>query len=129
MMLDRALLRNLPTTRSLNSFVTFVPGVATSSNDVVFEPALVSFPIFGGRPLEGRVTIDGTPVTAGPDGGQGGHYIVGSIQEVAITTSGRLGEAENAGAAGQRRPPGRRQRVSRIAFKWPGTRPAWCATT
>src|SRR4051812_45196812 len=48
-------LSSLPTVRSYNALLGFVPGVVTSTNDVVNGTAATAFPIHGGRANEGRL--------------------------------------------------------------------------
>src|SRR5215471_1878529 len=51
--LGNDLVRAIPTVRSYNALVPLIPGVVTSSNDVVTGTATTSFPIHGGRSNEG----------------------------------------------------------------------------
>jgi Carboxypeptidase regulatory-like domain len=97
--LGQDVIRSIPTVRSYNALLVLVPGVATSVNDIVSGTATTSFPIHGGRTNEGRLLIDGLNVGSPPSGNSATSYVVdtGQAQEVTITTSGGLGEAETAG--------------------------------
>ena len=79
--------------------VVVVPGVVTNLNDTVTGTATTQFPIHGGRNNEGRMTIDGLNIGNPIGGNQPPQYSadIGNAQEVTFTTSGGLGEAENAG--------------------------------
>jgi hypothetical protein len=91
--------RSLPTARSYNALLAFVPGVVTSSTDLVTGPAAISFPFHGGRQNEGRLLLDGLNVGSPPSGNSATTYDVdvGQAQEVTFTMSGGLGEWETAG--------------------------------
>ena len=89
----------LPTVRSYNSLLVLVPGITTNVNDVVTGPATASFPVHGGRANEGRLMVDGLTIGSPPNGNSATTYVfdVGKSEEVAVTTSGALGEEETAG--------------------------------
>ena len=93
------IVRSLPTARGYNALLVLVPGVVTNNNDTVMSPAATSFPIHGGRSLEGRLLLDGLTVGSPPAGNSATIYDVdvGHAQEVTFTTSGGLGEVETAG--------------------------------
>ena len=76
-----------------------VPGVVTTSNDVVTGTATTSFPIHGGRTNEGRLTLDGLNIGSPPSGNSATSYVVdaGASQEVTFATATALGETETAG--------------------------------
>src|SRR6185503_8917968 len=92
-------LRAIPTVRSYNALVGVVPGVVTNTNDVATGTATTQFPIHGGRNNEGRMTIDGLNIGNPIGGNQPPGYVadIGNSQEITFTTSGGLGESENAG--------------------------------
>src|SRR2546428_2554776 len=92
-------LRSIPSVRSYNAMVVVVPGVVTNLNDTVTGTATTQFPIHGGRNNEGRMTIDGLNIGNPVGGNQPPQYSadIGNAQEVTFTTSGGLGESENAG--------------------------------
>jgi len=92
-------LQSIPSVRSYNALVVVVPGVVTNLNDTVTGTATTQFPIHGGRNNEGRMTIDGLNIGNPVGGNQPPQYVadIGNSQEVTFTTSGGLGESENAG--------------------------------
>jgi hypothetical protein len=92
-------LQSIPSVRSYNALVVVVPGVVTNLNDTVTGTATTQFPIHGGRNNEGRMTIDGLNIGNPVGGNQPPQYVadIGNAQEVTFTTSGGLGESENAG--------------------------------
>ena len=82
--------------------MTLMPNtvVATgAASDVQVVPGMVVFGGAGGRSNEGRLQLDGISVGSAFNGGGVSAYIadVGNAQEVAMTTSGGLGEAEVGG--------------------------------
>jgi hypothetical protein len=89
----------LPTARSYNALVALVPGVLTSTNDIVSGTATTSFPIHGGRVNEGRLTLDGLNVGSPPSGNSATSYVVdtGNADEITFTTGGAVGESETSG--------------------------------
>src|SRR5438093_4212739 len=97
--LSTDVLRSIPSVRSYNAMVVVVPGVVTNLNDTVTGTATTQFPIHGGRNNEGRMTIDGLNIGNPVGGNQPPQYSadIGNSQEVTFTTSGGLGESENAG--------------------------------
>jgi hypothetical protein len=97
--LTGGVIRTLPTARSYNALLVLVPGVVTSTNDIVMGPASTSFPMHGGRQTEGRLLVDGFNIGSPPSGNSATTYDVdvGQAQEVTFTTSGGLGESETAG--------------------------------
>lgn len=104
------LIAELPVARNIQNVVTLIPGMNVTGNlDVggLRGGAEVSnFNAHGGRADDGRLLVDGMNV-GGPTGGAGANsggggtsYFqpdVGNAQEVAVTTSGALGEAESGG--------------------------------
>ena len=90
--------RGIPTARGYNALLVLIPGVLTSTNNVVTETASTSFPIHGGRVNEGRLSVDGLTVGSPPSGNSATSYAidVGSAQEITFSRGG-LGEAETAG--------------------------------
>ena len=69
-------IRSLPTARSYNALLVLVPGVATTSNDIVTGTATTSFPVHGGRTNEGRLTLDGLNIGSPPSGNSATSYVV-----------------------------------------------------
>jgi hypothetical protein len=93
------LIRAIPTARSYNALVVLIPGVTTTTNDVVTGTAATAFPIHGGRVNEGRLLLDGLTVGSPPSGNSATSYSfdTGQAQEVTFVTTGALGESETAG--------------------------------
>ncbi len=97
--LDNDTMRNLPSVRSYSYLLTAVPGVQTNNNNVNTGPVFAIFPVHGGRGVESRLTVDGLNISNPPGGNQPSNYVadIGNAQEVTMTSSGGLGEAETAG--------------------------------
>ena len=93
------IVKALPTVRSYNALVVFIPGVVTSSNDIVAGTSSTQFPIHGGRGNEGRLTIDGLTVGSPSVGNSPTSYVVdaGATEEVTFASAGGLGETETGG--------------------------------
>jgi hypothetical protein len=96
------LITSVPSARSYAGLMTLMPNtvVATgAASDVQVVPGMVVFGGAGGRSNEGRLQLDGISVGSAFNGGGVSAYIadVGNAQEVAMTTSGGLGEAEVGG--------------------------------
>ena len=93
------LIRSIPSARSYNALLPLVPGVVTSSNDVVTGTATASFPIYGGRVSDGRLLLDGLTVGSAPAGNSATSYVVdvGAAQEVTFASAGASGDVETAG--------------------------------
>jgi hypothetical protein len=96
------LITAIPSARSYAGLMTLMPNtvVATgAASDVQVVPGMVVFGGAGGRKNEGRLQLDGISVGSAFNGGGVSAYIadVGNAQEVALTTSGGLGEAEVGG--------------------------------
>src|SRR5229473_1075353 len=96
------LLANVPTARSWYATVMLIPAIATqagTSSDVQVTPQMTVFGGTGGRANEGRMQVDGLNTGAALNGGGVSTYIadIGNAQEVALTTSGGLGEVEVGG--------------------------------
>src|SRR3954454_13818188 len=98
------LITAFPAARAYAGLMTLMPNtvVATGgASDVQVVPGMVVFGGAGGRSNEGRLQLDGISVGSAFNGGGVSAYIadVGNAQEVAMTTSGGLGEAEVGGPA------------------------------
>ena len=89
----------LPTVRSsYNALVVLMPGVVTTTNDVVTGTTTMQFPLHGGRANEGRLTIDGVPVAGASSNSPTGFSMdAGVAEEVTFAVAGGLGETETAG--------------------------------
>ena len=98
------LITAIPSARAYAGLMTLMPNtvVATgSASDVQVVPGMVVFGSAGGRSNEGRLQLDGISVGSAFNGAGVSAYIadVGNAQEIAMTTSGGLGEAEVGGPA------------------------------
>jgi hypothetical protein len=104
--LDREVIRDIPTSRQYYSVAALVPGMVVSNQTQdVGGSATISTPdyvIHGGRLGDGRLTVDGLSVgSARSSGANRSMYVVnvGVAQETTVTTSGGLAEAETSGVA------------------------------
>jgi hypothetical protein len=102
--LDKEVIAAIPTARLYHSLATLIPGVTISGNQDVGGtrgPLTVTFSMRGGPGNEGRLTVDGLSLGAALNGTGVSYTVadVGNAQEVVFSTSGSLGEAENAGPA------------------------------
>jgi hypothetical protein len=97
--LDNETMRALPSVRSYSYLLTTVPGLQTNINNVNTGPVFAIFPIYGGRGVESRLTVEGLNISNPPGGNQPPNYVadIGNAAEVTMTTSGGLGESETAG--------------------------------
>ncbi len=97
--LDNETMRGLPSVRSYSYLLTTVPGLQTNNNNVNTGPVFAIFPIYGGRGVESRLTVDGLNVSNPPGGNQPPNFVadIGNAAEVTMVTSGGLGESETAG--------------------------------
>ena len=96
------LITAIPSARAYASLMQLMPGTVTATgaaSDVQVVPGMVVFGSAGGRSNEGRLQLDGISVGSAFNGAGVSAYIadVGNAQEVAMTTSGGLGEAEVGG--------------------------------
>jgi len=99
--LSSDVVNQLPSTRGYNALVQLIPSITSStSNQVQITPTIQFFSSHGGRTNEGRVLLDGLQVGAAVNGAGTGLYMpdTGSAQEVSVSLSGGLGEAEAGGA-------------------------------
>ena len=102
MVLDNDIISAIPSSRSYNNLIQLIPNSvnqAGAPTDVQVVPGMVVFGGFGGRSNEGRVNVDGISVGSAFNGAGVSSYIadVGNAREIAMTTSGGLGEAEGGG--------------------------------
>jgi hypothetical protein len=91
--------KELPTVRGYNALVVLIPGVVTSSNDIVTGTSTTQFPIHGGRGNEGRLALDGLIVGSAPVANSPTSYVVdtGATEEVTFANASGLGETETGG--------------------------------
>jgi hypothetical protein len=97
---DRDALTAIPSSRTFHNIAALVPGITTSgSQDVggIVGPSVVTFSAYGGRGGEGRLQVDGVGVGGNTAGSS--YYVadITNAQEISITTSGGMGEAEVGG--------------------------------
>jgi hypothetical protein len=98
--LGAEVVKALPTVRGYNALVVLMPGVVSTTNDVVTGTTTVQFPLHGGRANEGRLTIDGVPVAGASSNSPTGFAMdAGVADEVTFAVAGGLGETETAGLA------------------------------
>ena len=104
MVLDNDMISAIPSSRSYNNLIQLIPNSvnqAGAPTDVQVVPGMVVFGGFGGRSNEGRVNVDGISVGSAFNGAGVSSYIadVANAREIAMTTTGGLGEAEGGGPA------------------------------
>jgi len=97
--LSTDVIKTLPVTRSYDSILTAVPSVTGGNLDVTLTPTMRIFTAHGGRGNEGNMALDGLNVGAAFNGGGVSGYILdtANAQEIQMSLSGGLGEAEKGG--------------------------------
>jgi hypothetical protein len=100
--LSSDVLNSLPATRSYSAVLAAVPGLQVQNNanlGAAQTPGMSMFTANGGRANEGRMMIDGLNVAAPFNGGGVSTFIydIANAEEMQVTVSGALGEAENGG--------------------------------
>ena len=101
--LDREVITSLPVSRTFFGLAALTPGVQVFGNvqdaGGINAGQVNSFAAYGGRAGEGRLLVDGIGVGGSAGGSGTGYYTadIGNAQEVALTISGGLGEAETGG--------------------------------
>ena len=98
------LISSIPAARAYAGLMTLMPNTVVAggaASDVQVVPGMVVFGSAGGRGNEGRLQVDGLSVGSAFNGAGVSSYIpdVGNAQEITMTTSGGLGEAEVGGPA------------------------------
>jgi hypothetical protein len=97
--LDNQVISELPASRSYGSLLAAVPTMqgAGANSSASQNPSF--FTVHGGPANEGRVQLDGLSVGAAFNGGgvSGNAYDTANAQEMQVTLSGALGEAETGG--------------------------------
>src|SRR3954464_3019465 len=94
----------IPAARAYAGLMTLMPNTVVAggaASDVQVVPGMVVFGSSGGRGNEGRLQVDGLSVGSAFKGARVSAYMpdVSNAQEVVMTTSGGLGEAEVGGPA------------------------------
>jgi hypothetical protein len=102
MVLDNDIISAIPSSRSYNNLIQLIPNSvnqAGAPTDVQVVPGMVVFGGFGGRSNEGRVNVDGISVGSAFNGAGVSSYIadVANAREIAMVTTGGLGENEGGG--------------------------------
>ncbi|PYR31972.1 MAG: hypothetical protein DMF92_03710, partial [Acidobacteria bacterium] len=92
----------LPAARAYAGIMTLIPATITQTGanlDLQVTPGMLVFGGSGGRNNEGRLQVDGLMTGAAFNGAGVSSYVpdIGNAAEVAMTTSGGLGEAEVGG--------------------------------
>jgi hypothetical protein len=100
--LSSEIINTLPATRSYGALLAAVPGLQvdnTFNNSSRVTPFMTFFTANGGRANEGRMMIDGLNVAASFNGGGVSTFIydIANADEMQVSVSGTLGEAENGG--------------------------------
>ncbi len=102
MVLDNDIISAIPSSRSYNNLIQLIPNSINQGGaptDAQVVPGMVVFGGFGGRSNEGRVNVDGISVGSAFNGAGVSSYIadVANAREIAMTTTGGLGENEGGG--------------------------------
>src|SRR5260370_289776 len=92
----------IPAARAYAGVMTLIPATVTQAGaalDMQVTPGMLVFGGSGGRNNEGRLQLDGLLTGAAFNGAGVSSYVpdIGNAQEIAMTTSGGLGEAEVGG--------------------------------
>ena len=98
--LDRDALGAIPSSRNINGIQALIPGANMAGDDGGINGSMQGGTTYvhGGRPNDSRIYADGINMGwAGTGGGGGQMPQVASAQEVVMTISGGLGEAETSG--------------------------------
>jgi hypothetical protein len=100
--MSNELISSIPAARAYAGLMTLMPNTVVAggaASDVQVVPGMVVFGSAGGRGNEGRLQLDGLSTGSAFNGAGVSAYIpdVGNAQEITMTTSGGLGEAEVGG--------------------------------
>ncbi|HVZ21424.1 MAG TPA: carboxypeptidase-like regulatory domain-containing protein [Vicinamibacterales bacterium] len=93
---------SMPAARSYAGVMLLIPATTTQAGgnlDIQITPGMLVFGGAGGRTNEARIQVDGLNTGAAFNGAGVSSYVpdIGNAQEIAMTTSGGLGEAEVGG--------------------------------
>jgi hypothetical protein len=96
------IITSLPAARAYAGIMQLIPSSTTQAGnalDIQVTPGMLVFGGSGGRNNEGRIQVDGLNTGAAFNGAGVSSYVpdIGNAQEIAMTTSGGLGEAEVGG--------------------------------
>jgi hypothetical protein len=99
--LDDSVIAALPASRGYGNLLATVPGIQATGLDVSSGVSTNFFTSRGGRGNEGTIQIDGMNVGSAFNGGgvAGFGYDTANAQEIQLTVSGGLGEADRGGPA------------------------------
>ena len=98
--IDKSVLAAIPSSRNINGIQAIIPGVTMSGDSGGINASMQggAAAIHGGRINDSRIYADGINMGwAGTGGGGGQMPQVAAAQEIAMTISGGLGEAETGG--------------------------------
>jgi hypothetical protein len=95
-------IKDLPAARSYAGIMMLIPATTTQAGgnlDIQVTPGMLVFGGAGGRTNEARIQVDGLNTGAAFNGAGVSSYVadISNAQEIALTTSGGLGEAEVGG--------------------------------
>ena len=96
------IISNMPAARSYAGVMMLIPATTTQAGanlDIQVTPGMLVFGGAGGRTNEARIQVDGLNTGAAFNGAGVSSYVVdiGNAQEISMTTSGGMGEAEVGG--------------------------------
>jgi hypothetical protein len=97
---SKDILAAIPSSRNASGIQSLIPGMSTNTDSGGVSGSVTGSAgnMYGGRSADSRTQNDGLNTGwAGSGGGAGQHVNVAGSQEVVISTSGGLGEAETAG--------------------------------
>ena len=99
--LNNEIINDIPAVRSYAGLMSLMPNMVTPGGAAANSPApnMVVFGAAGGRANEGRLQVDGISVGTAFNGAGVSAYVVdvNNVQEIVLTASGGLGEAEVGG--------------------------------
>jgi hypothetical protein len=99
--LSNEVINEIPAVRSYAGLMSLMPNMVTPGGAAANSPApnMVIFGAAGGRANEGRLQVDGISVGTAFNGAGVSAYVVdvNNVQEIVLTASGGLGEAEVGG--------------------------------
>jgi len=99
--LNNEIINEIPAVRSYAGIMSLMPNMVTPGGAAANSPApnMVVFGAAGGRANEGRLQVDGISVGTAFNGAGVSAYVVdvNNVQEIVLTASGGLGEAEVGG--------------------------------
>jgi hypothetical protein len=99
--LNNDIINSIPAVRSYAGLMSLMPNMVTPGGAAANSPApnMVVFGAAGGRTNEGRLQVDGISVGTAFNGAGVSAYVVdvNNVQEIVLTASGGLGEAEVGG--------------------------------